>query len=105
MKPNNFCGFLPCDFAGFTLKIAHFRSFRTVIISWFHLALSRPFKLYFTTRLLLSNNTQVSGEESKATVTFFSNKTSIISFIQKPPKFRIEIHKLPCYDVIGKSKD
>jgi hypothetical protein len=37
MKPTNFYGFQARDFAGFTLESAHFRSFKTAFISWFHL--------------------------------------------------------------------
>jgi len=41
MKPISFYGFQARDFAGFTLKSAHFRSFKTACISWFHLVLQR----------------------------------------------------------------
>ena len=37
MKPTYFYGFQVRDFAGFTVKSANFRSFKTAFISWFHL--------------------------------------------------------------------
>ena len=37
MKPTNFYGFQAGDFTEFTLESAHFRSFKTAFISWFHL--------------------------------------------------------------------
>ena len=42
MKPIIFYGFQASDFAGFPLKSAHFCGFKTVFISWFHLARSAP---------------------------------------------------------------